>query len=300
MELRHLRNFLAVAREGTVTRAAERLFLSQPALSKQLRELEETLGCRLFERGARHLTLTPEGHLLCARAEEILALADRARAELAAGEAVAGTLAIGAGETPAMRHVARAAKALHAQHPAVRLALHSGNAQEVADRLERGSVDFGLLIAPFDLARYDFLRLPEPDRWGLLLRKDHPLAAKPAIAPGDLPGLPLFVSRQSRVADAFAAWLGHPPDALAVVGTYNLLYNAALMVAEGYGCALVLDGLADVSPASPLTFRPLTPALTAEVALVWERHRPLARPARVFLGLLRDLLAGAGGGPSPR
>lgn len=287
MELRVLRNFLAVAREGTVTHAAERLFLSQPALSKQLKELEEELGCLLFTRGARRLSLTPEGHLFRARAEEILALADRARAELAAGEALAGTLAIGAGETPAMRLLARAAVALRARHPAVRLALHSGNAQDVAARLERGLDDFGLLIAPFDLAPYDFLRLPRPDRWGLLLRKDCPLAAKPAVAPGDLAGLPLLVSRQARVPGDLAAWLGRPTDGLCVVGTYNLAYNAALMVAEGLGCALVLDGLADVSPGSPLAFRPLAPALTADVALVWERHRPLSRPARAFLGLLR-------------
>lgn len=291
MELRLLRNFLAVAREGTVTRAAERLFLSQPALSKQLRELEGELGCALFERGARRLTLTPEGHLLRARAEEILALADRARAEVSSGGAVAGTLAIGAGETPAMRHVARAVQALRAEHPAVRLALHSGNAQDVAARLERGLDDFGLLIAPFDLARYAFVRLPEPDRWGLLLRKDHPLAAKAAIGPADLAGLPLLVSRQARVDDGFAAWLGAPTADLDIVGTYNLVYNAAVLVAEGVGCALALDGLADVSPASPLTFRPLAPTLEAAVALVWERHRPLSAPARAFLDCLTRTLA---------
>ena len=269
MELRVLRNFLMVAREGTLTRAAERLFLSQPALSKQLRELEEELGCTLFVRGARHLTLTPEGHLLRTRAEEILALAERARTELSAGEALAGTLAIGAGETPAMRQIARAAQLLRAQHPAVRFSLHSGNAQDVAARLEHGLDDFGLLIAPFELTRYDFLRLPEPDRWGLLLRKDHPLAAKNAIVPDDFLALPLFLSRQVRVDSD--------------------IYNAALMVEEGLGCALVLDGLADTSSDSPLTFRPLFPAFTAEVALVWERHRPLSRLARAFLEVLRSL-----------
>lgn len=287
MELRVLRNFLMVAREGTLTRAAERLFLSQPALSKQLRELEEELGCTLFVRGARHLTLTPEGHVLRTRAEEILALAERARTELSAGEALAGTLAIGAGETPAMRQIARAAQTLRAKHPAVRFSLHSGNAQDVAARLEHGLDDFGLLIAPFELTRYDFLRLPEPDRWGLLLRKDHPLAAKSVIAPDDLLALPLFLSRQVRVDNDFVAWLGHPSDALDIVGTYNLIYNATLMVEEGLGCALVLDGLANTSSDSPLTFRPLFPAFTAEVALVWERHRPLSRLARAFLDILR-------------
>lgn len=287
MELRVLRNFLMVAREGSVTRAAERLFLSQPALSKQLRELEEELGCVLFERGARHLTLTPEGHLLRVRTEEILALADRARTELSAGEALAGTLAIGAGETPAMHHIARAAQTLRAQHPAVRFSLHSGNAQDIAVRLEHGLDDFGVFIAPFELTRYDFLRLPEPDRWGLLLRKDHPLAAKRDIVPDDLLSQPLFLSRQVRVDSDFVAWLGRPIDALDVVGTYNLIYNAALMVEEGLGCALALDGLADTSPSGPLTFRPLAPALTADVALVWERHRPLSRLAQAFLNILR-------------
>ena len=186
-----------------------------------------------------------------------------------------------------MRQIARAAQTLRAKHPAVRFSLHSGNAQDVAARLEHGLDDFGLLIAPFELTRYDFLRLPEPDRWGLLLRKDHPLAAKTVIAPDDLLALPLFLSRQVRVDSDFVAWLGHPSDALDIVGTYNLIYNATLMVEEGLGCALVLDGLANTSLDSPLTFRPLFPAFTAEVALVWERHRPLSRLARAFLDILR-------------
>lgn len=292
MELRVLRYFLAVAREGNITRAAERLlFVTQPTLSKQLRELEEELGCDLLVRGARTVTLTEEGRILRARAEEILGLAERARAELAAREELGGELAIAAGESLAMLPVARAAGALRAAHPAIRLNLFSGNAEDVAERLARGLADFGVLIEPFDLTRYDFLRLPWRGEWGLLLRKEHPLAAKAAIAPGDLRGLPLLTSRQGRVAEEFGAWLGFPLAALEVVGTYNLAYNAALMVREGLGCALTLDRLVDVSPGSPLTFRPLAPALRTGAALVWERGRLPSRAARAFLEALRAQIA---------
>lgn len=291
MELRVLRYFLSVAREGNITRAAERLFVTQPTLSKQLRELEEELGCRLFERGARAIALTEEGRLLRVRAEEILGLAERARAEIAEREALGGELAIAAGETPAMRILARAARMLRAEHPALRLTLHSGNAEDVADRLARGLADFGLLLEPCDLARYAFLRLPWHDEWGLLLRKDHPLAAKAAIAPADLRGLPLLTSRQARVDAEFTGWLGHPLGALSLVGTYNLIHNAALLVEEGLGCAFALAHLADVSPASPLAFRPLTPALRAGAVLVWERDRHPSRAAQAFLATLRAQLA---------
>ena len=161
----------------------------------------------------------------------------------------------------------------------------------MAERLARGLADFGVLIEPFDLTRYDFLRLPWRGEWGLLLRKEHPLAAKAAIAPGDLRGLPLLTSRQARVAEEFGAWLGFPLAALEVVGTYNLVYNAALMVREGLGCALTLDRLVDVSPGSPLTFRPLAPALCTGAALVWERGRLPSRAARAFLETLRAQIA---------
>lgn len=295
MELRVLRYFLAVAREGTITRAAERLFVTQPTLSKQLKELEDELGCRLFERGTRTVTLTEEGRILRARAEEILGLAERARAELAAREALGGELSIAAGECPAMRLVARAAKTLRAGHPAIRLNLHSGNAEDVAERLANGLADFGMLIEPVELSRYAFLRLPWRGEWGLVLPKGHPLAAKAAVGPEDLRGLPLLTSRQGRVAEEFAGWLGRPLAALDVVGTYNLVYNAALMVEEGLGCALTLDRLIDDSPASPITFRPLTPALRVGAVLVWERNRLLSRAARAFLDVFRAQLAVADG-----
>lgn len=284
MELRVLRYFLAVAHEGSFTRAAERLFVSQPTLSKQLGDLEETLGCRLFERGARRVTLTEAGELLRRRAEDIVTLAERARAELAAPVGtVAGEVAIGCGETDAMRLLGRAAKALFASHPQVTLGLHSGNAEEVKARLARGLLDFGLFIEPTDLAEYDFLRLPAWDTWGLLVRADHPLAARPFVTARDLEGVPLLCSHQRLVDNALSGWLGEDFGRLRVVATYNLVYNAALMVEEGVGCALTLDRLVDVSGARPLRFLPLHPALRVGILLAWPKGRPLTRAAAAFL-----------------
>ena len=181
------------------------------------------------------------------------------------------------------------------RHPAIRLNLHSGNAEDVAERLANGLADFGVLIEPVELSRYAFLRLPWRGEWGLVLPKGHPLAAKAAVGPEDLRGLPLLTSRQGRVAEEFAGWLGRPLAALDVVGTYNLVYNAALMVEEGLGCALTLDRLIDDSPASPIAFRPLTPALRVGAVLVWERNRLLSRAARAFLDVFRAQLAEADG-----
>ncbi len=295
MELRVLRYFLAVAREGNITRAAERLFVTQPTLSKQLMELEAELGCRLFERGRRHVSLTAEGHLLRRRAEAMVALAERTRAELAQGGPLSGTVAIGGGETEAMRLLGRAAKALLARHPNLRLSLHSGNAEDIRERLGQGTLDFGVLIEPTDLHPYDLLRLPTRDRWGLLVRADHPLAARTEVTPKDLADLPLLCSRQSLVRNELSGWLGANLEGLRIVATYNLLHNASLMVEEGLGGALCLDRLADVSGGRPLRFLPLSPALCVGVVLAWPKGRPHTRPAAAFLEALRAVLQPAEG-----
>lgn len=291
MELRTLRYFLMVAREGSFTRAAEKLFVTQPTLSKQLGELETSLGHRLFIRGTRQVTLTPEGVRLRQRAEEILSLVERTQAELASEDsALAGEVTIGAGETHAMRFLAKAAKQLQTRHPAIRYALFSGNAPAVTEQLDRGLLDFGLFIEPADLSRYDYLHLPLRDTWGVVLRKDHPLAQKPAIAPADLREEPLLCSRQSLAHNELAGWAGVPFDQWNLVATYNLIYNAAAWVTEGLGIALALEHLVDISEGSPLCFRPLTPALEVRVALGWKKHTPLSPAAQAFLDAVRAAL----------
>ncbi len=288
MELRVLRYFLAVAREESISGAAQFLHLTQPTLSRQLMELEEELGKQLFVRGNRRVTLTEDGVLFRKRADEILALVDKATMEMTADEEnIAGDIYIGAGETDAMRLIAREAKKLRARYPQIRYHLHSGNAEDVSERLDKGLLDFGLLIEPVDLKKYDYLRLPAADTWGVLMRRDHPLAAKELVSPGDLDKLPLLVSQQTDRWEALSRWLGRSMEELNIVCTYNLLYNAAIMVDEGLGCALTLDKLMDTRDTGALCFRPLTPPLSSGLCVVWKKYQVFSRAAARFLDQLR-------------
>lgn len=292
MELRELRYFLAVAQAGTISRAAESLNVTQPTLSRQLAELESRLGKTLFLRGKRRITLTDEGLFLHRRAQEILALVEKTEAAFAdAGRSIAGDVFIGGGETEAMRLAARAACRLRRRHPHIVFHIFSGNAQAVGERLSRGLADFGVFIEPVDLSEYDFLRLPHKDTWGLLMRADCPLAGREVITPDDLPGLPLLCSRQAQVGNELAGWMGDRRDALNIVATYNLLYNAALMVEEGLGCALCLDKIVAASSPSLLRFRPLDPPLEVGLAVAWKKSQVFSPAAAAFLAALRKEIA---------
>lgn len=288
METRVLRYFLAVARERSLSRAAEALHVTQPTLSRQMMELEESLGKTLFLRGKKGVSLTREGQFLRRRAQEIIELVDRTTAALRteAGD-ISGEIWIGGGETEAMRLIARATRSLRAAHPQVSCHLFSGNAEDVAERLDRGLLDFGLFVGAADLAKYDFITLPAKDVWGLLLRSDSPLAEKRRIGPADLEGLPLLCSRQQLVGNELAGWLGGRVESLSVVATYNLLYNASLMVEEGVGLALCLDGIIRIADDGPLCFRPLEPALEVGTCLVWKKGQIFSRAAARFLEVLR-------------
>ena len=288
MDIRVLRYFLAVTREGTISGEADSLHVTQPTLSRQLMELEEELGTTLFTRGKRRISLTEEGLFLHKRAQEIVSLVERTEAAFAAaGEEVSGDVYIGGGETEGMRVIARAIHQVRQEHPHIAFHLFSGNAEDVRERLDRGSVDFGLFIEPADLSAYDFMPLPTRDTWGVLLRKDHPLAAQAAIDADDLASLPLIVSRQGLVENEFSGWMGNKFRQLSRVATYNLLYNAALMVEEGVGCALCLEGIVHTGEDGPLCFRPLRPAMDVGLKLAWKKQQCFTRAAEIFLDRLK-------------
>ncbi|WP_418764261.1 LysR family transcriptional regulator [Mailhella sp.] len=287
MELRVLRYFLAVAQEESVSRAAELLHITQPTLSRQLMDLEEELGKKLFLRGGRRMTLTEEGVFLRKRAQEILSLVDRTTEEFHAEEEdVSGDVRIGGGETRGMGFIAGAVRKLRVSHPHVYYHLFSGNAADVMERLDNGLVDFGVFIEPADLSRYEYIRLPVMDRWGVLMRGDSPLAAKDALRPEDVTGLPLLCSRQSLVANEISGWLGESFDRLNIVATYNLLYNASLLVEQGVGYALCLDGIIRCGE-GPLCFRPLEPGLEVGIAVAWKKYQAFSRAAEKFLDVLQ-------------
>lgn len=290
MEIRVLRYFLAVAQEGSVTRAARALHLTQPTLSRQIRELEEELGQTLFSRGGRELSLTREGLLLRQRAEEIVGLAEITEKEFRSlGEkTVSGDLSLGCGESKALSFVTDALKVLQDEHPLIIPHFFSGNGEIVMDRLDKGLLDFAVLMGAENTERYYSLPLPNHDTWGLLMDKDDPMAQKKAITAEDLLGIPLILSSQSLSRDELSGWLGFPMSRLHIAATYTLLFNGSLMVRSGLGYALCFDHIAPSGKDSPFAFRPLSPLLTSPFSLVWKKHQILSAPAEAFLAKIRE------------
>ncbi len=290
MELRVLRYFLAVAREENISRAAEALHTAQPSLSRQLKELEEELGKTLFIRGRRKITLTDEGMFLRKRAEEIVSLVDKTTDALTMDDGVvAGNVYIGAGETEGMRLIARAAGALGKTCPDIHLHIVSGDRGDVAEQLDKGLIDFALFVGEVDARKYEHIHLPNRDSWAVLMRRDHPLAQKNAVRPEDLYREPLLLSRQIRDGSPFLAWMGRTLTQLNVVSTHNLIYNASLMVEEGLGVAVTLEGLINTTGESPLCYRPLLPRLETELFLAWKRYQAFSPAAFRLLGLLQNM-----------
>ena len=291
MELRVLRYFLAVAREQSISGAANALHITQPALSRQLMELEQELSTTLFIRGSRGrpVQLTEDGMRLRLRAEELIALADRTAEELSGAEEVSGVVYIGAGETEGMRLLASAAARLRARYPRMRFHLYSGIAEDVTERLDQGLLDFGVLVGESALQKYDYLALPASDVWGVLVRGDHPLARQEAVRAKDLHSEPLIVSHQALQNNELTGWLGKKAEELNIAGSYNLLHNAVYFVEAGLGAALCIDGLVDADSAD-LRFLPLEPPLRGQLRLVWKKHQIFSKAAKLFLEELQKEL----------
>ncbi|XCA84033.1 LysR family transcriptional regulator [Exiguobacterium mexicanum] len=287
MELQQLRYFLAVASERNITRAAEHLRLSQPALSRQIHQLEDSLGGPLFERSQGGVTLTERGYYLAEHAKEMIRLADKISINLNTATPVSGELYIGGGETETLTSVIETFRKMKQLHPDVKLRLYSGNGDDVIDKLDRGILDFGVVIEPINLATYASRELPHVDRWGILTRRDSQVGQKSAIETGDLLDLPLILSEQSLVDRHLSARLGIDLTETDVVATYNLLYNASLLVREGIGHALCLDGIINTQ-GTELVFVPLHPPLTSSVHLIWKSGSRLSNVASTFLELFDE------------
>lgn len=294
MELRVLKYFLAVAREKSVTGAAHRLHVTQPTLSRQLKDLEEELGKKLFIRGSHSLSLTAEGMLLRQRAEEIMTIVDKTRSDFSAQHRITGDVYIGGGESKAMSLLADTVRDVQDRYPGVRFHLHSGNAEDIMERLDKGTLDFGVVIQPVDISKYDALTLPYKDVWGLVMPVDHPLTEKKEISPDDMNGVPLIISRQivqyGTAENPCIEWLGTPVSELNIAATYNLIYNAALLVRAGVGCAVGLDRLVPSGVESGLAFRPFTPKLESALEVVWKKGQFFSPAATVFLDALQKRL----------
>lgn len=285
MEIRVLRYFLAVAQEENITRAAERLHIAQPSLSKQLIELEQTLGKQLLIRGKRKITLTEEGILLRKRAEEILALVEKTEQEVSAdGQQLSGEISIGGKVPPS---VLRAAALLRQQHPGVKFSFYSSDATDVTERLDHGSLDFIVLLPPADPVQYESHLLPERSFWGLLVRADSPLADLPCIRREDIQQEPLIIHRRAGLQHILAQWAKTEPEQLNIAATYNVINGSTVtLVQSGLGSLLITRDLLDPELNRSVRFLPLDPPLETQYALVWRRHAMLSRAAARFLELL--------------
>ena len=292
MEIRVLQYFLAIAREQSIIRAAESLNLSQPTLSTQIKHLEEDLGKQLLIRGtkgSRKVTLTEEGMILRKRAEEILELVKKTENEITLSDSIImGDVYIGTGETDGIRLLAKTAKNLQKTHPQIHYHITSGNAIFVMEQLDKGLIDFGIVFGKPDLKKYDALKLPSKDIWGVLMLKDSPLADKDTISPEDLWDKPLILSHQEANGGEVMQWMKKKPSHLNIVSTYNLLFNASLLVEEGLGYAICFDNIIHTSKSGNLCFRPLAPELTTEMSIIWKKYQVFSKPAEKFLSSLME------------
>lgn len=292
MEFRVLRYFLTVAREGSITGAANSLHLTQPTLSRQLQDLEKELGQKLLIRGKYKISLTPEGMILRKRAEEIVDMVEKTEAEFRSiSEIIGGDIYIGCGETDSMRYIAEVMKELQDEYPDIKFHIHSGNAEDVTEKLDKGLLDFGVLIQPIDLSKYDHINMPQKDVWGVVMRNDSPLAKKQFVELTDLKNVPLIASRQMSKkysADSgFLDWFGESFDKLNIMATYNLVYNAGIMVEAGMGYAVTLDKLIKNVDNNSICFRPLKPALESGLDIVWKKYQVFSPAAKLFLSRLQ-------------
>ncbi|SDX44317.1 LysR family transcriptional regulator [Eubacterium barkeri] len=291
MDLRVLTYFLAVAREGNITSAAETLHLTQPTLSRQLKDLEEELGKSLFVRGKRKIILTEEGLLLRKRAEELTELARKTKREIMeSNDLIQGDIYIGAGETQHVHYLTKAAKSLRTMYLGISIHISSGDTNDITDQLDKGMIDFGLLFDSIDGTRYDSIKIPSKDTWGVLMLKTSPLAEKESISPADLKDYPLIIQRGVQQTKLFSKYLSTENDSLQVVGTYSLAYNASIMVKDGIGYALCIDGIINTGMDSEFCFRPFTPALHAEMSIAWKKYQYFSKPQELFLNELRKHL----------
>lgn len=294
MEIRVLQYFLAIAREQSIIRAAESLHLSQPTLSTQIKNLEEELGKQLLIRGtkgSRKVTLTEEGMILRKRAEEILDLVQKTENEIVLSDSIIlGDIYIGAGESEGIRLLAQTAKRLSHDYPGIHYHISSGNYTYVTENIEKGLLDFGLIFQEPDAKKYDFIKLPYQDIWGVLMKQDDPLAKKDVILPEDLWDKPLLISQEETDGTPLLQWMHKRLASLNIIATYNLLFNASIYVEEGLGYAICFDKIINTSGYNDngLTFRPLSPGLETEMYLIWKKYQIFSKPSEKFLSTMKE------------
>lgn len=289
MDIRVLTYFLAVAREGSITRAAEALHVTQPTLSRQLMDLEQEVGAQLLIRGKRQVTLTDAGVLFQQRAKEMIFLLEKTRRDLAElTDLVGGVVAVGCVETGAARLLAEVIADFSREHPMVQYELYHGDGDDVREKLDRGDIDLGILLEPVEAAKYDDLHLSCYERWGVLMRRDDPRAKAESVSVPEIAGLPLIFPRRRIVQEEIASWLGEESRHPRVFGSHNLLTNTLPLVERGLGYAVIVEGAYAIRPDEAFRFVPFSPERVTGHVLVWKKNRVLPSATQSFIQFLKD------------
>ena len=291
MELRVLRYFLAAVEEESITKAAERLHVTQPTLSRQIAQMEEEMGVKLFDRGTRKIVLTNEGLLLRRRAEEIIELVDKTERELAEQDKmVEGTVSLGCGDLSAVQMMADLIRGFHERYPAVTFELYTATADHIKERMDRGVTDVGLLLEPISKEKYNYVYMNRQEQWVVVMPPDSPLAALEAVSPKDLRGLPLILPHRLNVQSELARWFGDEFEKMNILFTSNLPSNSSVMVHSGLAYAIVIKGSVAFWNPEKITYRPLSPELEAPSVLAWRRKQPFGLAAEKFIEYVKENL----------
>ena len=292
MDIRILRYFVAVAEEKSITRAAQKLYISQPALSKQLKDLENELELSLFEKKGRNIQLTDDGKFLLSQANEIIKLMDKTINNLDKNKEISGEIFIGAGETKGIETILPTVSELLSAYPDVSFDFYSGNADEIIYRLDNGLLDFGIIVEPVYKKDYEHLRLPHKEIWGILTTKNGIFKDYSSISSKDIKNIPLSAPKQSFHDQILADWLGENFYNLNIVSTYTLLYNTSLLVKKGISHAICIDGIINTEN-TDLKFIPFSPALNSDISIIWKKNHKLSRAAEKFIDMLKESITDA-------
>ena len=289
MELRMLQYFLAVVEEENISRAADVLHVTQPTLSRQMAQLEDELGTRLFIRG-KQLTLTEAGVMLRHRAEEILAIVKKVENEIADKEELCGVISIGSGGLNASYMLPVIMEGFRKKYPKVRYQLYTNSADYIKEQLEQGVLDLGILLEPVDITKFDYIRMNHTEKWGLLVRAGHPLAKKRHIKKEDLLGEPLIITNRELLQKELENWLGDSFSKLDIFSTYNIITNVAMLVDSGVASAITIEGAVNLFTGNRMVFRPLEPELTMSSVIVWKKAHVESGVAGRFIEYLKCML----------
>ena len=288
MEIRTLQYFLTIAREKNISKAAEYLHMTQPTLSRQMKELEEQLGKQLFTRGNRQISLTDEGMILKKRAEEIISIVERAEAEVRANEELlTGDIHVGCTEKIGLKHIAQSLALMQEKHPFVRVHIKYGSTEDISSQIEKAELDFGIVIEPVDFMKYDYLKIPHSHTWGVLMSQDSPLAQLKHITADDLRQLPLLCPSQELVKNEIAGWVGGNQRKLNIVGTYHFPFALSSLVKESHLYALCFEQSFD-DAMDNVCFRPLTPAIEENMVFIWRKYQVFSKPIEIFMNMLKE------------